>query len=43
MGLLSFYYEYLTEYFKKGRFDHWMEKEAREATLESKKSTGKDK
>jgi hypothetical protein len=43
MGLISFYYEYLTEYVKKGRFDHWMEKEAREATLESKKSTGKDK
>ncbi len=43
MGLIPFYYEYLTEYVKKGRFDHWMEKEAREATLESKKSTGKDK
>lgn len=36
MGLISFYYEYLTEYVKKGRFDHWMEKEAREATLKSK-------
>ncbi len=38
MGLISFYYEYLTEYFKKGRFNHWMEKEAREATIMKKVS-----
>jgi hypothetical protein len=30
LGLLNFYYEYFTEYFKHGRVhDHWMEVEAR--------------
>jgi len=28
MGLLSFYYNYLLEYAKSGRIDHWMEKES---------------
>jgi hypothetical protein len=29
MGLFSFYYQYLKVYFKKGRFNNWMEEEAR--------------
>jgi hypothetical protein len=30
MGLTSFYYNYLKCYFVSGRFNHWMEEEARE-------------
>lgn len=29
MGLIKFYYSYSTEYLMHGRFNHWMEEEAR--------------
>ena len=38
MGLFGFYYAYLTEYWANGRFDHWMEREAREKSCSSKKN-----
>ena len=30
MGFFNFYYEYISEYVKHGRFNHWMEKDARD-------------
>lgn len=36
MGLFGFYHAYLTEYWKNGRFNHWMEREAREKSCQSK-------
>lgn len=33
MGLIKFYYQYLTEYFKNGRIHHSMEEEARRKSM----------
>lgn len=33
MGLIKFYYEYLTEYFRNGRIHHSMEEEARRKSM----------
>jgi hypothetical protein len=36
MGLFSFYYNYLKEYIKSGRKNHWMEKEARDSCFKNR-------
>ena len=35
MGFFNFYYEYISEYVKHGRFNHWMEKDARDRSMQT--------
>ena len=37
MGLTSFYYNYLKVYFKYGRFNNWMEREARRPCIKHRR------